>query len=102
MQRNEFDLPLFEWNRFPKVIPFPCARRVGKIRRVAEVLSQKSNSPKDVSIYWKRILIDLERQMARAGVDPEQIEIELQEFKTACRCEMRSPAHTGRFPDHAD
>lgn len=101
MHRNEFDLPLFEWNRPPKVIPFPCSKRVGKIRRVAEVLSKKSDCPKDASIYWNRILSDLERQMAKAGVDPEQIATELQEFKTACRCAMRLPVSVGRFPDDA-
>jgi hypothetical protein len=94
-------LPLFEWSAKTKVIPFPCSRRVGKIRRVAEVLSRKSDCPKDASIYWKRMLNDLERQMARAGIGPDQIEAELQEFSAACRCAMRWSATAGRFPDDA-
>lgn len=101
MQRNELDLSLLEWNSPSKVIPFPCSRRTGKIRRVVEVLLQKSDRSKDASIYWKRILSDLERQMTRAGVDPEQIEIELQQFKTACRYAIRLQAQAGQLPDDA-
>jgi hypothetical protein len=42
MRENENDLPLFRWSP-PEciVIPFPSTRRIGKIRRTAEVLLER-------------------------------------------------------------
>jgi Family of unknown function (DUF6074) len=95
------NLPSYNWYSSPKVIPFPCSRRIGKVRRVAEVLSRKANCPKDATTYWKRIITDLERQMTKAGIDPDRIETELQQFRTACKCATSWPIAAGSFPDDA-
>ncbi|MCV0426221.1 MAG: DUF6074 family protein [Roseibium sp.] len=99
MHRNGIDLPRFHWKQDSKVIPFPCSKRVGKIRRVTEVLTNKSDCPKDAAIYWKRIMTDLERQMSRAGIEQDLIEIELQEFAAACQYSSQCSTTAGQFPD---
>lgn len=95
------DLPLFSWSPACKVIPFPSSRRLGKARRVAEVLEQKSGH--DAVAYWKRIIGDLSRQLAAAGVARTVIDSELREFHCAVQEELerRSVQSSERGPGAA-
>ena len=95
---NADDLPLFRWTPPPKVLPFPCARRVGKVRRVVEVLLDKAENPKAAQAYWRRTVSDIDRQLKKAGIAECLIEAEIQEFTAACRCEWRSVRGVETFP----
>ncbi|MGI6854372.1 DUF6074 family protein [Mesorhizobium sp. 1B3] len=60
------------------VIPFPAAKRVGKIRRTAEVLAEKTGRGADH--YWKQVLAGMRSQMVAASLAEEVIEAELRAF----------------------
>ncbi|WP_420712767.1 DUF6074 family protein [Ancylobacter sp. SL191] len=71
------------------VIPFPADKRVGKIQRVAQVLSERRGKGADA--YWRRTVDDLRRSMERAGLDTEMIERELEAFRRAVAGRMTQP-----------
>lgn len=93
------DLPLFRWTPpSAEVIPFPVARRVGKIRRTAQLVDESTD--KAARAHWNRTVDDLTRQMARAGIPPEHIEAELRAFSGAVLAELakRSQGASGFRP----
>lgn len=92
------DLPLFNWTPPCKVIPFPTRHRVGKVRRVAEVLAQKSG--KDAGAYWQRTVETMLGQMERAGVSPSEAERQAGDFFDAVQAELqrRARQHHGTPP----
>ncbi|UHD44152.1 DUF6074 family protein [Aureimonas altamirensis] len=69
------------------IVPFPLANRIAKIRHVARLL--RDHAPSARPAYWRKVLLALERQMARQGVAPAVIGWELLSFrdavKRACR-----------------
>ena len=82
------DLPLFAHRSGkPAVIPFPAKARVGKIRRMVEVVTS-IGTKKGVEAHWKRSLADLRRQMERAGIDAEIIDREVASFEAAVQSEL--------------
>lgn len=82
------DLPLFAHRSSnPVVIPFPAKARVGKIRRMVEVVTA-IGTEKGVEAHWKRSLADLRRQMERAGIDADRIEREVVSFENAVQSEI--------------
>lgn len=81
------DLPLFRWTPpVVEVIPFPMTKRVGKIRRTAEMLDE--NTQRGAEAYWRRTVTDLRRQMQRAGVPDDRIDRELRQFFDAVQSEL--------------
>lgn len=64
-----------------QVIPFPAAKRTGRIQRVAGFLSGRRG--RGAEAYWQRITDDMHRQMTKAGIDPEIIARELEDFRRA-------------------
>lgn len=60
------------------VVPFPAARRVGKVRRTVEVLLSKSG--KGADHYWRQIVEGMKTQMTAAGIAQEQVDRELSAF----------------------
>jgi hypothetical protein len=77
--REANDLPLFRWKPpTARVIAFPAERRLGKIRRVVDVLSGRSG--KGAEVYWTKTITDMTRQMAAAGVTASEIDREIQSF----------------------
>ncbi|WP_353806194.1 DUF6074 family protein [Mesorhizobium sp.] len=46
--------------------PFPTVRRVGKIRRTVEVLSDRTG--KGGNQYWKQVIAGMRTQMVSAGL----------------------------------
>lgn len=81
------DLPIFTWQPPAcKVIPFPAKKRVGKIRRTAEVLSGRSG--KDAERYWQQVAGGMESQMRTAGIDECTIQSEISAFRDAVSRQM--------------
>jgi len=76
---DDHKLPLFSWSP-PAcvVIPFPAANRIGRIRHVAQIVAKKRGN--DADAYWRRIVKDMDRQMAKAGIDKARREAELRAF----------------------
>ena len=80
MQRDQ--LPVSAQHLPCRVIPFPASKRVGKIRRTAEVLSAR-RTPTSADRYWQQVVATIERQMRAAGIDDEAVGHELQAFHDA-------------------
>ena len=92
---NHSDLPLFSWTPpMVEIIPFPAAKRVGKIRRTAQLLDE--NTARGAEAYWRRTVSDLHRQMDRAGVPADRIEAELRSFFDAVQEELTRRSYAGR------
>ncbi|WP_287070773.1 DUF6074 family protein [Mesorhizobium sp.] len=60
------------------VLPFPTVRRIGKIRRAVEVLSDRTG--KGGNQYWKQVIAGMRTQMVSAGLADEVIDQELRAF----------------------
>jgi hypothetical protein len=61
------------------IIPFPAARRTGRIGHVASVLARKNGLAADR--YWRQQKLIVRAQMLKAGLDPETIDRELTDFE---------------------
>lgn len=61
-----------------EVIAFPASRRLGKIRRTAEVLSRRHGRGADR--YWRQVIDLMRGQMALAGLPADVIDRELRAF----------------------
>ncbi len=72
------NLPLLSWSPPCIIVPFPAARRLGKIRRTAEILSERHG--KGAEQYWKQVVGGLRSQMEKSGLAAEVIESELRDF----------------------
>jgi hypothetical protein len=70
-----------------EVIPFPAKQRVGKIRRVAQVLSGRSG--KSADRYWIDTVASMENQMLAAGIDEETIRHEVAAFRDAVSWQLQ-------------
>ncbi|MER9169855.1 DUF6074 family protein [Mesorhizobium australicum] len=79
-------LDLLDWTPPCKVIAFPMVKRIGKVRRVADVLAVKRGAA--ATNYWKQTVSTLAGQMARAGIDPDTINRELRQFHDAVQREL--------------
>lgn len=89
---------LLSWRPAPRpmaeIIPFPIARRVGKVRRVVDVLKAQTTERAQAS-YWNRECTTLEKQLARAGLSPDAIKAELEAFYQAVQGELNRRAYEG-------
>lgn len=85
-QEMDIDLPLFTWKPVCSVVAFPLERRVGKIRRVAGVFSEKSE--KQRLPYWRAQVSQLSDQLERIGYPEKRIEQEIEAFRVAVSREL--------------
>ncbi|WP_062225688.1 DUF6074 family protein [Aureimonas frigidaquae] len=78
------------------VIPFPARMRVGHIRRTADRIVN-SRTDREAAHYWKRAVEGLWRQMEKAGVPENRIEVEVNAFACCVQAEVTriSMAGTG-------
>ena len=69
--------------RFPEctIIAFPTERRVGKIRRTADVLNRRHG--RGAEFYWHQVVDGMVSQMERAGLDRAVIDHEIRAFHDA-------------------
>ena len=61
-----------------EVIAFPARRRLGKIRRTAEVLSTRNGRGADR--YWKQVIDLMRAQMTMCGLPSDVVERGLRAF----------------------
>ena len=89
------DLPLFNWQPPAcTVLAFPLSKRVGKIRRTAEVLSGKNGK---AAIQYRATIIESTRgQMAKSGLSEAIIESEIRAFETAVERELNRLSMKGK------
>lgn len=73
------------------IVPFPCARRTGQIRHVADILFRKHG--RDAAAYWRRTVNGMRNQMMRAGVGHDEAALQLRLFFDAVQAEIVSRAH---------
>lgn len=89
------DLPLFNWNPpVCTVLVFPLSRRVGKIRRTAEVLASKSD--KSALQYRATVLEAMHSQMAKAQLSQKTIAFEIAAFEAAVERELNRLTTKGK------
>lgn len=81
------DLPLFAWQPATQILTFPMNRRIGKIRRTAQVMA-KQPTPRARKSYYSRIDLALGEQMLRTGVKPSTINAERDAFWKAVADQM--------------
>lgn len=79
-------MDLLNWTPPRKVLAFPLAKRIGRIRSVAEKLSRKHGFMAET--YWKQTVSTLRGQMERVGIPDDEIEAELRSFFFAVQEEM--------------
>ncbi|MBN9552480.1 MAG: hypothetical protein J0H31_27405 [Alphaproteobacteria bacterium] len=84
-------LDLLTWEPSPQVLVFPLARRLEKVRRVADLLGRKHG--KDADIYWKNTVRGLFEQLQRAGIAETVIADEIRQFQEAVQFELRQRAY---------
>ncbi|TPO02184.1 DUF6074 family protein [Mesorhizobium sp. B1-1-5] len=70
------------------VIPFPAARRMGKIRRAAQELIKRAGERRQGDGYWRHVVRQMADGMAASGVDGDTIDRELNDFSRAVGFEM--------------
>lgn len=69
-----------------EVIAFPPARRVDRVRRVAEKLLRKHGRAADV--YWKQTVTRTRNELNGVGASASAVEFELRAFFDAVQAEM--------------
>lgn len=92
---SDFDLPLFNWCPATcQVVPFPHSKRIGKARRVAQVLSRKNGH--DATTYWNSIIQNLKTGMDRVGIEASTVTDEIQAFTAIVQGEMHRQSMKGK------
>jgi hypothetical protein len=76
------------------LIPFPLSRRVGKVRRVAEVYERKDDKGRDT--YWRTETNRLQDQLIELGFSSAEIRTQMLGFKDAVQCEIHRRYCEGR------
>ncbi|TIT64344.1 MAG: hypothetical protein E5W90_22860 [Mesorhizobium sp.] len=72
------------------VICFPMRRRLGKIRRTAELLSARRGRSADH--YWRQTVAGIVGQLTRVGLTEVAIRQEVQAFSDAVQEELQRAA----------
>jgi len=83
------DLPLFSWSPPCRVIPFPLAKRAGKIARVAAKLHERRGKDRAWNAYWSQVVEAMALQMERIGLDNSTIIAEIDAFEEAIGIELK-------------
>ncbi|MDX0112602.1 hypothetical protein GOC07_09980 [Sinorhizobium meliloti] len=90
---RDADLPLLAWQPPSKILVFPVTRRVGKIRRCAEVLGSKHG--KDAESYWRQQVRVVADHLERMGCSEADIKRQIDEFQRAVQAEMVRRSYGG-------
>ena len=98
---SDAQMDLLSWTPPVKVIAFPLAARIDKVRRCAEVLERKNG--KDAKSYWTRTVRSMADRLLKAGIDRRLVEIEADRFTEAVERELQRRAWAGQSkqPDGA-
>lgn len=89
-------------DRTAKIIVFPLNRRLGKIRRVLDVMEAMHSKPAELVGYLRMIRRTLGDQMRRAGVPEDEIRRQVEDFFDAISDEIYRPhQHQDFQPDGA-
>lgn len=87
-----------------QIIPFPLARRVGKVRRCAEVLQGAANQASR-DAYWRKTVHQLGDKLELMGFPTDQIQHQINQFRQAVQQEYLRrdyiTMHGGKTPDGA-
>jgi hypothetical protein len=83
---NGKQLDLLSWAPPCRIHAFPLARRMTKVRAVAENLHRKHGRAAD--IYWRQTVSTLAGQLSRAGVPASEVSETLRGFFDAVQREM--------------
>ena len=86
------DLPLFAWQPPRKLIPFPMAKRIGRIRDVAQRLLDKRTN-RSATHYRKQVTDALIASFDRIGVPETEQDEQLGVFWSAVEVEMGRQCH---------
>lgn len=92
------DLPLFSWTPpepQPGVVPFPLARRMGKVKDVVDKIATKTTQ-RHVESYREQVSEALQRQMTGHGIAHGVQCKELAAFWQAVALEMARRGIAGR------
>ncbi|AFL53997.1 hypothetical protein ABIE78_006374 [Sinorhizobium fredii] len=81
------DLPLFAWQPPCKLIAFPMANRVGKIRDVARKLAEKTTE-RHAGYYAKQVTDGLTAHFDRLGIPPHERDQQIDAFWTKVEQEV--------------
>jgi len=73
------------------IIPFPQQRNIGRARHVALKLAAREGKSKES--YWRRSCADLASMLSKAGLNQQEVELQLSAFRDAVGVEL------GRIPD---
>lgn len=76
-----------------RVIAFPLARRVGRVRHTADVLSRWSGS--DADRYWRLVTDQMRTQLSAAGIEHGVIESEISAFADSVSAATAQPPKGG-------
>ncbi|NEK36310.1 hypothetical protein GR253_19575 [Rhizobium leguminosarum] len=95
MTRDHSDLPLFAW-RPPvcDVLPFPLARRVGKIRDVASKLVAKTTE-RSADYYFSQVSEALVAQLSKIGIPDHEQDEQIGAFWSAVNQEVARLSYRG-------
>lgn len=91
---TERDLPLLDWQRPCKLIPFPMVNRVGKIRDVAGKMLDKATD-RHADYYRDQVTSALLKQFAAIDLPNEQQDAQLTAFWERVRDEMIRQTYRG-------
>lgn len=83
-QKQEGDMKqynLLEWRQPVEIIPFPLARRIGRIREVADKLMHKTD--RQTEYYISQVTGGLFSQLDRLGVPVDTQDQMVEDFMTA-------------------
>ena len=97
------DLPLLRWaSPAAEIIPFPAGKRIGKIRRTAQLVTESTD--RAATAHWNRTVADITRQMERAGIPAERVAQELKAYTGAVLTEATrlSRGSIQSWPDGGD
>ncbi|UIK05028.1 DUF6074 family protein [Neorhizobium galegae] len=77
-----------------QMIAFPLSRRIGKVRRVAEVFARKTG--RERASYWKSQVATLWDQLHQVGFADDEISELMDGFRDAVESEINRRAYEGR------
>lgn len=75
------------------IIPFPQDRNLGRVRRVALKLTERTGKLQES--YWARSCSDLASMLLKAGHTNDQVNAQIDAFHQAVSCELYRLANAG-------
>jgi len=88
-------LSLLDWYPPCRKLAFPLAARVGKVRRVADVIPTKAGS--ELTGYWKQLHRHFIDHLSALGYTANEIEVEIDAFEAAVYAELARRKIAGVF-----